>query len=793
MNQFQNLSVKFRLFSLIGFMILMMTIIGLIGLRGMYDSNAGLRTVYLDRAIPLDQLAEITDLNADSILHLYQAVFYDPRLEESRQNQTTFADHLAQITANDQQATKIWKAYTETYLTPEEKVLAEEYVKLRDEFIKEKQAAFELYQQKRFSEANIFMMKTLADKFDGLNDKVDQLKTLQVNVAKEEFDKASGNYDLAFKLALFAVVFAVSIGSIIGYLIVRNLVKSLGAEPNTVADLAAKIAGGKLDNAMEVKPGDEHSVLANMHFMQAQLLERITREMEEKAKALRIQNALDNASCNVMLADQDYNIIYVNKSLLAMFKAIQDDIRQEIPGFDANQLVGGNIDRFHKNPQYQRAALSKLTTSLNSNFVLGGRHLDFIAVPVMDESGERIGIVVEWRDRTNEIKIENEIKGIVEAIKMGELSERLRTDDKSGFYQTISVEINQLTETVDSVFVDIAGVMQKMSAGDLSQKITHSYAGIYDSCKNDINLTLEKLREVFTQIQDSASFISQSSNEISSGNNNLSQRAEQQAANLQETASSMEELTSTVKHNADNALQANQITQQARSLAEQGGDVVNSAILAMQEINDSSNKIAAIIGVIDEIAFQTNLLALNASVEAARAGENGRGFSVVATEVRNLAQRSANAARESKSLIQNSIQKVRNGSDFVNQTGKSLNDIVSAVQQVSGIVAEIASASGEQSAGIEQVNQAVAQMDEITQQNAALAEQAAAASISMNEQTTHMGNLLAFFHLGQQNQRPANIMPSPAIKSAPQPKVKVPAKPTAISAHADVDSEWDEF
>ena len=265
----------------------------------------------------------------------------------------------------------------------------------------------------------------------------------------------------------------------------------------------------------------------------------------------------------------------------------------------------------------------------------------------------------------------------------------------------------------------------------------------------------------------------------------------------------MEQLTSTVKNNADNAQQANQLANSARQLAEKGGEVVSHAVSAMQEINESSNQIADIIGVIDEIAFQTNLLALNASVEAARAGEQGRGFSVVATEVRNLAQRSATAARESKELIQRSVQKVRGGTGFVNETGSSLNEIFIGVKKVGDIVSEIAAASAEQSAGIEQVNQAVSQMDEITQQNAALAEQASAASVSMTEQSTSMVQLLDFFKTDR-----SRALASPgneAGNSASVPdttvalKMTLPAKPRSrVSEPVSVDpvgndDEWEEF
>ncbi|MDD5581266.1 MAG: methyl-accepting chemotaxis protein [Methylobacter sp.] len=345
-------------------------------------------------------------------------------------------------------------------------------------------------------------------------------------------------------------------------------------------------------------------------------------------------------------------------------------------------------------------------------------------------------------------------------------------------------------QVLERVFADIGSIMRNLANGDLTRNITHQYNGIYGECKDNINEAVAKFNEVFIQIRDAANFIDNSSQEIASGNNNLSQRAEQQAANLEETAASMEELTSIVKNNAHNAHEANEVANSAKQKAVRGGEVVNSAIAAMQEINESSNKIAQIISVIDEIAFQTNLLALNASVEAARAGEQGRGFSVVATEVRNLAQRSANAAKQSSELIQSSVQKVRAGTAFVNETGAALNDIVASVAKVSEFVAQIASASAEQSAGIEQVNKAVAQLDEITQQNAALAEQAAAGSISMSEQSTNMAHLLNFFKVTSQ------AVPAKAKKPALKPQnspVKRPEIRTVTQDLASADNEWEEF
>jgi len=290
--------------------------------------------------------------------------------------------------------------------------------------------------------------------------------------------------------------------------------------------------------------------------------------------------------------------------------------------------------------------------------------------------------------------------------------------------------------------VDVA---HKVAAGDLTSNLDSTSRDELGQLMAALSEMNESLTKIVREVRTGSDAISTGSKEIADGNADLSHRTEQQAASLEETASSMEELTSTVKQSAENARQANQLAAGASAVAVKGGEVVGQVVSTMSGISEASRKIADIIGVIDGIAFQTNILALNAAVEAARAGEQGRGFAVVATEVRTLAQRSAAAAKEIKTLIQDSVEKVESGSKLVDQAGRTMEEIVGAVKKVTDIMAEIASAAQEQSSGIEQVNQAVTQMDQVTQQNAALVEQAAAAAESMQEQVQGLARAMAVF------------------------------------------------
>ncbi|MER2601087.1 MAG: methyl-accepting chemotaxis protein [Candidatus Competibacter phosphatis] len=376
--------------------------------------------------------------------------------------------------------------------------------------------------------------------------------------------------------------------------------------------------------------------------------------------------------------------------------------------------------------------------------------------------------------------------------------------------------IRDILRNVGGEPAEMAGITGQIAGGDLTVRFTDTgkETGIYAAMRDMAG----QLKDMVSQVTHATSQVNSAAAEISQGSADLSQRTEEQASALEETASSMEELTSTVKQSADNAGQANQLAAAARTQAEQGGQVVDQAVVAMSAINQSSRKIADIIGVIDEIAFQTNLLALNAAVEAARAGEQGRGFAVVAGEVRKLAQRSADAAKEIKALITDSVAKVEDGGRLVDRAGQTLKEIVGSVKKVSDIVAEIAAASREQANGIEQVNKAILQMDQVTQQNAALVEQTAAASQSMGEQARELQGLMDFFKLDSTSAaaagraskvaHPPKAMGKAPLKSKPAPAAgSRPAlvKPTAAkvrslpvekkpaAANAATAEEWEEF
>ncbi|MDI9237440.1 methyl-accepting chemotaxis protein [Lysobacter sp. LF1] len=398
--------------------------------------------------------------------------------------------------------------------------------------------------------------------------------------------------------------------------------------------------------------------------------------------------------------------------------------------------------------------------------------------------------------------INAEIQRLAASAADGDFAARGEAERFQHDFRIMVETLNRLMATADDNLSALSSLLQGVARGDLEQRMQGEYRGVFARMSHDANETVDRLAQIVSQIREGSDAIGSAAGEIAAGNNDLSQRTEQQAASLEETASSMEELTSTVRANADNARQANQLAQTAAGVAGEGGAVVARVVRTMDAISDSSRRISEIIGVIDGIAFQTNILALNAAVEAARAGEQGRGFAVVAAEVRSLAQRSANAAKEIKQLITDSVVEVQQGTQLVGHAGRTMEEIVTSVKKVTDVIADISAASLEQSAGIEQINNAITQMDEGTQQNAALVEEASAAARSLEQQAEQLVRTVAVFRLAHGAPiAPAAdvvVLPAKPVRS-PSPTRPVAATRTATPARplrapaANGDSDWQEF
>jgi methyl-accepting chemotaxis protein len=522
-----------------------------------------------------------------------------------------------------------------------------------------------------------------------------------------------------------------------------------------------ELCEGNFDATIEQLPGKKAFINEMIEKMRQQLKQAHIDALDN----LRIKIALDNVGTNVMIADTNLDIIYVNKSVIAMLMEAEADLRKELPNFNASRLLHTNIDQFHKNPDHQRRLLSTFNSAFNTQIKVGSRYFGLSANPVINAQGVRLGSIVEWKDRTAEVAIENEVAEIVNAASNGDLAKRISLNGKVGFFLNLSDSINSMVESVENVTNETVNSLKRIASGDLRQPIEAEFEGSYKIIKDSCNETMSRLTDIIGDVISSTDQLSNASEQISATSQSLSQATSEQAASVDETTASIEQMAASINQNAENAKVTDGIASKAAKEAVEGGQAVKQTVDAMKEI-------ATRIGIIDDIAYQTNMLALNAAIEAARAGDHGKGFAVVAAEVRKLAERSQVAAQEIGDLAVGSVKAAE-------RAGELISTIMPGIGKTSDLVQEISAASIEQSSGANQINTAMNQMSQITQQNASASEQLAATAEEMTSQAEQLQELMEFFNIGQVDRRST----SRKLMGVQQPKA-IKAGATAKRVHA---------
>ncbi|WP_295926470.1 methyl-accepting chemotaxis protein [uncultured Xanthomonas sp.] len=533
-----------------------------------------------------------------------------------------------------------------------------------------------------------------------INAFIDLQEAKNRHAAKEAMATARG-----FALLMVGcTVLALLLGTLIALLLTRRVVRPL----RQALGLAERIGAGDLSSPDTVTTRDEAGqLLRAMQQMQRRLHEVISaqREMAARHDAGAISYRMD---------------------------------AQRFPGeygrmvADTNALVDAHVQ-----------------TQLRITEVMGRYAIGDLSQDIAHYPGEKAAITAAMQQvKQNLHAINVQIQTLAEAACAGNFAHRGQPEKFEHAFRTMVENLDTMMATADANLAKFSALLRCIADGDLTVRMSGNFHGVFAAMRDDANSTVHRLTDIVAHIQRTTNSIGFAAEDIASGNRELAKRSEQQAASLEETAASMEELTSTVKQNAEHAQRANQLALGAAGVASEGRDVVGQVVATMDGIQAASRRIADIIAVIDGIAFQTNILALNAAVEAARAGEQGKGFAVVAAEVGTLAHRSAGAAKEIKTLIDDSVQRVAHGATLVHQAGATMDQVVASVQHVTDLMGQISAASHEQANGIAQVNQTIARMDETTQQNVALVEEASTAARSLEEQSAQLTQAVEVFKVG---------------------------------------------
>lgn len=524
-----------------------------------------------------------------------------------------------------------------------------------------------------------------------------------------------------------------------------------------------------------------------LNLIRSRSAETDAKNFDAARQAQILSTAIQTANTNMMIANGDFIITSINESLAKMFSRNEAKLRSALPSFKADALIGTCMDLFHKDPAHQRQLLSALRDTHQTEINLPGLIIRLTITPI-DQDGRRVGYVIEWLDRTIEATLINDITNVVNAMNAGDFSQRVQAE-ADGNFQVIKDKINEVVEIIATAISEINHVLGAQAEGDLTQLSTAPFQGQLKELQTTINTSAARLRDVVSQINQSSQTVSGNSQQIAQETNNLASRVQAQAAALEETSATMHEMTSAVQANTENAARVANLAHQVQSQSGEGMQVMEQTIEAIRSIQDSSSKIADIVNIIDSIAFQTNLLALNAAVEAARAGEHGRGFAVVAGEVRALAGKSAEAAKDIKTLIEDSVNRVNAGTQLADKSGDMLNSINTSISEVTLMVESISAASNEQASAISQVNSAIIDIDRITQENATLVQETTKATDNLNHESEQLIQAVSFFNTGEVT-RPA-VMASTTPSRVSQKKA--PARVSTAQPSQARSDEWDEF